>query len=339
MSDGDRGGDDKAGLNRKLIGLSVAGLIVAAMVFAWLLPRQPDNPVEQRIEAQSSQYHPGGSQCDPARLRSLTGREAASESDRCQAAAARHQQEQNDLFQQRRMADAAEAMNSLTFKQSQALAVQSAIVFLAFFAALAAAWYAKRAADEAKRGADEAAAATDQMIRTNDLTLAGQRPWISIAITPKHVRNEGGCIFVQCDLHFTNLGKMVAERFDYRATALRSTGSGNPLVALVDKWNKWNESPPLGDSAVMPGETLIVSDRFVFEESDLLWEIGFTIPHIMVAAFYQNRSAKSGVARTRRIFQVSSDTTMTGVFGIPQGNGNYPEESLIHRSAYGGLAD
>jgi len=136
---------------------AIVGLVAVVSLACWLTlkPGQPDIPVYQGLEAQGAQYRAGGSGCDPLRLQSLKG-EAANERNRCAEAEEEHRLKSNDLVQQTRAANAAEAVARLTYNQSRLMVLQTIGGLITLFAAIFAAWYAKSAAEEARRGATAA---------------------------------------------------------------------------------------------------------------------------------------------------------------------------------------
>lgn len=165
MSDGDWRERLKAGLSEHWLSVATLGIaLILTPAIVFTLQPPTSSTAQQEIQGDASSYRPGGSDCDPQRISTLPDGEAASERDRCEQAAEQYRIESNDLAQQRRMADAAEAMNDLTFAQSRALQWQTVIVFWAFIAAVAAAIYARRAADAGRQA--------------NEIAREQQRPWV-----------------------------------------------------------------------------------------------------------------------------------------------------------------
>lgn len=140
---------------------------------AWLLlqPREPTMPVYEGLQAENAHYRPGGSGCDPSRLRIL-GDKASDERDRCAEAEEEHRLKSNDLVQQTRAANAAETTSWLTYAQSRVMAFQTIAGIFTLFAAVYAAWYARQASIEARRGADAAEESVRQALETSHAQLS-----------------------------------------------------------------------------------------------------------------------------------------------------------------------
>jgi hypothetical protein len=170
-----------------LVVVGVAGGSVG--LWTWLKPGEPNLPRYEGFETQEPGYQPGGSGCDPSRLARLAipGREAADERDRCSEAAEDYRLKANDLIQQTRSAEAAEAIVRLTYGQSLMALTGLILGGITMVAAIAAAVYARQAASETKRGANAAADAADAAAEANSLNrqtlVADQRPWIKVGVT------------------------------------------------------------------------------------------------------------------------------------------------------------
>lgn len=129
-------------------------IIGSPLIWEVLKPGQPDLPRFERLQAKQTDYYPGGGQCRPTRPRPPANGEDALERQRCADAAEDHRLKEDDLRQQARSADAAEAIVWLTYKQSTTLVVGTILGFLTWVAAMAAAWYAGRAAQASFQIAD-----------------------------------------------------------------------------------------------------------------------------------------------------------------------------------------
>jgi hypothetical protein len=154
-------------------------VVALSLTVLWvgLKPGEPNLPRYQGFERQEAGHRPGGSGCDPSRLARLTipSREAANERDRCTEAAEEYRLKANDLIQQTRSAEAAEAIVGLTYGQSSMAHVGLILGFVTTVAAIAAAIYARQAASETMRSARAAADAADAANKT----LAAERAWIT----------------------------------------------------------------------------------------------------------------------------------------------------------------
>lgn len=173
------------------IGVSIAG---AALAWA-LYPEQPELSGNAAYQEQQPGYRAGGSDCLPAEIAELRGRQRARRAVACQEAEEQHRLAANDLIQQRRAADAADASAVLTYQQTRIAAWGVFLGFVTMAAAIAAAWFARRAAvateetvgiaREASSGAADALviaernadAAADAAKWSRDAVSAG-RAWI-----------------------------------------------------------------------------------------------------------------------------------------------------------------
>lgn len=131
----------------------------------------------------------------------------------------------NDLYQQRRMAEAAETMNGLTFVQTRALVGQTIIVLFALLAAIAAARYAKDAARHAEAGVFE----------TRRIGETQSRAYLSVIRADIHIGRGGEIIpdllIIDLRLYFHNSGQTPALNVSYYCTS------------CVLKWRKINTVP------------------------------------------------------------------------------------------------
>lgn len=125
-----------------------------------LLPARHYQPARQALELQEKGYVPGGINCHVMRRGPTIERMADNQTQGCREAIEEHRLKQNDLAQQTRSADAAEAMVELADNQSRTLAVGTVLGFLTLVAASLAAKFARDAALEARNGVKDARAQT-----------------------------------------------------------------------------------------------------------------------------------------------------------------------------------
>lgn len=140
--------------NWRYVFATFGGVALAIGLWLGLSPREPNLPRYSYGKPASTDYHPGGSQCRPKVLSGLSGERAASERNRCADSAEQYRLDTDDLAQQTRSADAAQA-TSITSYDTARLSLAGAIIGLAtLFSAAFAAWYARHAFKQAKRQAD-----------------------------------------------------------------------------------------------------------------------------------------------------------------------------------------
>lgn len=173
---------DKSAMGRgdKLF-LTGAGIALGlALIFGWALqPQQPYFPRNGGYHEEPANYHAGGSGCEPANLKALPARVRASKTDACAEAAEQHREATNNFVEARRSAVAAEASAIYAAAEARIGAWESALGFMTLIAAVAAAFFAKKAADHTERSADAARDALKHQIETSNRQL---RAYVSIGI-------------------------------------------------------------------------------------------------------------------------------------------------------------
>jgi hypothetical protein len=130
---------------------ALVGFVALVGIAIPLVIPPPFLPRYEQKQGPGPSYRPGGSECDPARLKGLSGGNAANEREDCEEAAEEHRLKQNDLVQQARSANAAEAITRLAYQQTLLLFLGTVVGFLTMGAAVYAAWFAKRAAEAAEK--------------------------------------------------------------------------------------------------------------------------------------------------------------------------------------------
>ncbi len=160
--------------------LAVAGLVllILGLAVGWSLqPRQPELTSNASYQTIAADYKPGGRNCEPSRLKELpSDRERAKHTETCQEAAEQHRLTSNDLIQQRRAADAANAMAILTYEQTGIAAWGMALGFVTMGAAIAAAFYARSAAvhsNQAHKSFVQAERAILRVVSAQAMTVTG----------------------------------------------------------------------------------------------------------------------------------------------------------------------
>jgi hypothetical protein len=172
-------------------------------MYALLRPELPSSSHPEN--ASYSEYRPGGSGCDPARLDRLKGRQSQIEGDRCAEAAEEYRFKSEDLEQQTRQSDADNAMVGLTYRQTVMMAAGTAIGFLTLVAAFFAVLYARRAGVEAWRAAN---AAEHQLAVASAASAAELRPYMFL----ERIEVDQG-LFWTVAVKFKNYGKIPARSF------------------------------------------------------------------------------------------------------------------------------
>lgn len=187
-------------LSLAIIGI---GCLALTSLLLWTLyPKKPNITGNAGYQKEEHDYYPGGHACEPSEIMRLPEGERSRHAIGCAEAREQHRLQTNDLIQQRRSADAADAMTILAYKQAW-IAVW-ALVFgaLTLCAAVAAAIYARNAAS-----ATESAVAV-----ARDIGQAQVRAYLSIISTKVNFSDKirNGSTTVSYDLR--NAGASPAKR-------------------------------------------------------------------------------------------------------------------------------
>lgn len=165
--------------NRRFLA-AIAGLAIAlcaAWLLAWTLyPEQPKLAGDTAKQEQRADYKAGGADCQPSEIDLLASSKRARRAVACQEAEEQHRLQANDLIQQRRSADAADAVAILTYEQTRIAAWGMALGFITMGAAIAAAFYARSAAvhsDKSHRAFVEAERAILRVVGAYEGSLSG----------------------------------------------------------------------------------------------------------------------------------------------------------------------
>lgn len=182
------------GRHRELILLFSLAAILSASLWLGMPPSRPDLPgldkVEKQVrEKQSKSFQPGGADC-----------RSDGDADRCAEKAEQHRLEVNDLVQQTREANAAEAQAHIGHNMSWMVLIGTAGGFFTLAAALAAALAARQAAEAAKHSLEHAQNAT-----TDEL-----RPWLQLEIVPVSFQLDEKEASARFFLRLKNLGRLPA---------------------------------------------------------------------------------------------------------------------------------
>jgi hypothetical protein len=180
--------------NRLLI--SALGLIaiLTAVIGYWTWPSQPELVFYGEENLRNGNYNPGGRDCEAATLASIVDRrERSAKTDACSKEAEEYRLNTNDLIQQTRAADAAQAQANIASQQLWTGWLQTLGGVLTLVAAAGAAIYARDAAKHTMDG--------------NRIAKTDQRPWLSASlnITEAAEFPENGLHF-EIDVWIENVG-------------------------------------------------------------------------------------------------------------------------------------
>lgn len=143
---------------RERVGLVLIGLvagIISALLYVGLNPREPNLPAYQYGESIAAEFQAGGSGCQPAILATIGDKvKAARERNRCAEAIEEHRLKREDLTQQARAADAAQAQTWLNFYLARMALWGTIGGFLTLIAATLAAYFAREGAKAARDTVD-----------------------------------------------------------------------------------------------------------------------------------------------------------------------------------------
>jgi len=174
-------------------------LVAAGIIWTVLRPDFPSMPTSEFKKVEETKYSPGNPACFPSRLDRLPDGEAADERYRCEVAADEHRLQNDDLVQQTRASNAAEAAVGLTYRQMLIELAGAIAGLITLLAAAYAAWYARKAADAGHQA--------------NVISESANRPWVVIdaQIINAHVKGTANAISITFEGIAQNIGKSAAE--------------------------------------------------------------------------------------------------------------------------------
>lgn len=191
-------------------------IMIIAFAASWLTwPISPEVKVYGEEQPRNTRYRPGGTACEPADLNKL-GREARiREADACRKVAEEYRQSTNDLIQQTRAANAAQAQADIASQALWMLWVQTIAGFVTLVAVIYAAVYARRAAVAAEK--------------TTEVTLAHSKPEVEIT-GQVHLQPRGADETIQeLGISARNSGYGSALGFEIRQVILTVEGCFDDL--------------------------------------------------------------------------------------------------------------
>ena len=186
----------------------VALLAITVGAITW-----PIVPALQRYSydrPDTEDYLPGGRKCDPSSIAAIpVGGKRLGQAEACEEKAQTYRHDRNDLVQQTRAADAAEAQAEISSQGLWTAWLQTLGGFLTLCAAVGAAIYARDAAVQGKRGAEAAETAVCEARRIGEAQV---RCYLSISgAVLSFVKDE---IFVACTVK--NSGQSPANKVQWR---------------------------------------------------------------------------------------------------------------------------
>lgn len=198
--------------------LLAAGVAFLGVTLCLVLaqPSPPRLPHYQYEPARDDRFIPGGAACRQAVLAKLNPAETLIERERCNALAETQRLQTNDLIQQTRAADAAQAQTELAYQGIWMAFLQTLGGFLTLIAAIGAAAYARQAAKETKRGAD---AAHEDLRHSKEIAQIQLRAFLDvekITITPNPAYDRDGKKAFTIRAVIKNFGQSLAENFEHR---------------------------------------------------------------------------------------------------------------------------
>ena len=187
--------------NRRLV-LAVGVVGFLAFAIAWLtFPSIPHLDQFHYGDARSVSYRPGGRQCEPTALAATRNSKVGLDrAENCQKQAEEYRQSSDDLIQQTRAANAAEAQAKIASQGLWTAWFQTIGGFITLAAAIAAAIFARDAAKEGRRSADEAE-------RSRESFVERERAHLNFTYASAH-REDGKLTIV---FNLTNQGTGLAE--------------------------------------------------------------------------------------------------------------------------------
>jgi len=222
--------------------LALAG-VIAALLWADLRPREPDLPAYQHSEGASADYQAGGAGCEPSALAAIRNNgEATRERKRCAEAAEEHRLKSDNLIQQTRAADAAQAQAITAYDNAKMGLWGTVGGFLTLIAAALAAYYAREAAG----------AARDALNYEQGRSAAELRPWVEIAVDVTKFHADEISVDIRYDIVFKNIGHTLAKHFTFHVD---SDFVRIERDTIQERYARWKEPSDTSERfALMPRE-------------------------------------------------------------------------------------
>jgi hypothetical protein len=240
--------------------LALAG-VISTLLWIGLQPGQPNLPAYQYGERASAQYQAGGAGCDPRALSTIRDdRKAARQRKRCAEATEEHRLKSEDLVQQTRAADAAQAQAVTAYDIARMTLWGTVGGFLTLIAAGLAAFYAREAA----------LAARDALGYERDRSAAELRPWVKIDLVVTKFEATEAKFDIGYQIVFTNVGQTVAQCFEFKTAAMFFQLSVDPIEMAYAQW----EPPEVANDryALMPGEERKGGGGYAISKQVVPWQ-------------------------------------------------------------------
>lgn len=224
-----------------LIAAAILALGGSLAIGIYGAPKPSALPQYNFESARSPSYFPGGEGCRPQVIANISGVEQrAQRRERCTEAAEAERLSTNDLIQQTRAADAAQAQATLGLQGLRLSFLQTIGGFLTLIAAAAAAAYAREAARETRRGADAAHA---DLALSRNMAHVQLRAYVDldhVDFEQLDTEDDDGRVKYKITLLFKNYGqtpaRMFAEKHSFlveKSMPLRSKIKTKPFEEAV----------------------------------------------------------------------------------------------------------
>ena len=267
-----------------IIAVGLIALLTILIAF-WTWPVAPKLTLYGEENPRSGAYHSSGKNCEPEALASIRdGGKRASHTDACRKEAEEFRLNTNDLIQQTRAANAAQAQANIASQQLWTGWLQTLGGFLTLAAAVGAAVYARDAASHTRDA--------------NNIAREAQRAWVSLKAAPKLIRPTGvDDLYIRIEFIAENIGATAATDFNFECEVffLEQTEKGGVLDArMKNKISEWKASyDDMGPSVLLTGDTEVASIWETRKSSEIGWWKDFipnndaAHPALLAAVFYR----------------------------------------------------
>ena len=166
---------------------------------------------------------------------------------------------QCEIEQQQAATQAYQAERDLEAQRDMSLWALAVFVISAVTAGLTlwALFYVRRTLSETREAVRETKGATVAMVRQNELTMNGQRPWITISGELLSIERDGPNVKAEINCSFNNIGKMIAEEFYAEIAATFFAADMQQVVTGICEYFKARIGGNFGRKvSVIPGDIL-----------------------------------------------------------------------------------
>lgn len=198
-----------SGSNRRIfIALGLVG-IITLFIGLWTLPASFPTQQFRYDSPRNEDYRPGGAKCEPAVLSAITDAKVRlNKAENCQKQAEEYRQTSNDLIQQTRAANAAQAQADIASQQLWTGWLQTIGGLLTLAAAVGAAIYARDAASHTRHA--------------NEIARDAQRAWVKFEPKVYKAEKAGNILKVSIRVDAINIGQSVARDIAFKASLFPS---------------------------------------------------------------------------------------------------------------------